>query len=179
LLISGSTRPGSTNAAVLHTIVDLTAHGFDEIESVSYDGIADLPAFRPDADDDAPDPNVAAWRRALSAADAVLFCAPEYAGTLPGSLKNALDWTVGTGEFFGRPVAWINAAALGRGAGAAATLRLVLTYVGAVIIEPATVQLPVGRDTVGPDGLIADPLVRSQLTDVVCAIRDFVNQQVR
>jgi NAD(P)H-dependent FMN reductase len=108
----------------------------------------------------------------------VLFCVPEYAGTLPGSFKNALDWTVGTGELYGRPVAWINAAAVGRGAGAAATLRLVLTYVGAVIIEPATVHLPVGRDAVGPDGLIADPRLRWQLAEVLSSVRDFVHRQV-
>jgi len=109
----------------------------------------------------------------------VLFCVPEYAGTLPGSFKNALDWTVGTGEFYGRPVAWINAAAIGRGSGAAASLRLVLTYVGAVIIEAATVQLPVGRDSVGTDGLIADPVLRAQLADVVRAVRDFVAEPER
>jgi NAD(P)H-dependent FMN reductase len=118
-------------------------------------------------------------RQALARADAVLFCVPEYAGTLPGSFKNALDWTVGTGELYGRPVAWINSAAVGRGAGASATMRLVLTYVGAVIIEAATVHLPVGRDAVGPTGLIADPLLRSQLADVLVAVRDFVDQPVR
>lgn len=43
-----------------------------------------------------------------AAADAVLFCTPEYAGALPGSFKNLLDWTVGGGETYGKPAAWIN-----------------------------------------------------------------------
>lgn len=172
MLVSGSTRPGSTNAAVLRTVADLTDHMAD-VHAVSYDGIAELPAFRPDADDDAPEPPVAALRGALVHADAVLFCVPEYAGTLPGSFKNALDWTVGTGELYGKPVAWINAAAVGRGGGASATLRLVLTYVGAVIIEAATVQIAIGRDAVGADGVLTGDRLRSQLAEVISTIRDF------
>ena len=61
---------------------------------------------------------MAGLRRQLADADAVLFCTPEYAGTLPGSLKNLLDWTVGGGELYGKPVAWINVANPGRGDGA-------------------------------------------------------------
>ena len=62
----------------------------------------------------------------------MLFCTPEYAGTLPGSLKNLLDWTVGGGQFYGKPVAWLNVAAPNRGLGAQETLASVLGYVGAV-----------------------------------------------
>ena len=58
--------------------------------------------------------NTAALRAALAAADGVLFCTPEYAGALPGSFKNLLDWTVGGGEMYGQPVAWIYVAADGR-----------------------------------------------------------------
>lgn len=87
----------------------------------------------------------------MVAADAVLFCTPEYAGTLPGSFKNLLDWTVGSGELYGKPVAWINVANAGRGEGAQATLVTVLGYVGAVIIEPACTHLAVGHHAVGPD----------------------------
>jgi NAD(P)H-dependent FMN reductase len=90
-------------------------------------------------------------------AGGVVLCTPEYAGTLPGSLKNLLDWTVGGGELYGKPAAWINVAAPGRGTGADATLRTVLGYVGAdqlpssgvrVNVPPRRARRP-GRDRGG------------------------------
>jgi NAD(P)H-dependent FMN reductase len=157
LLISGSTRAASTNSAALRTA---SAVAPDGVETVWYDGLADLPAFNPD-DDGTAHPSVVALREHLSRADAVLFCTPEYAGTLPGSLKNLLDWTVGTGDLYRKPVAWITVAAPGRGDGATATLRSVLGYVGAEIDPDVCRRLPVLREGVGPDGLIADPEFRS------------------
>jgi NAD(P)H-dependent FMN reductase len=106
---------------------------------------------------------VAGLRRQLASANAVLFCTPEYAGTLPGSFKNLLDWTVGGGELYGKPVAWINVAAPGCGEGAQAALRTVLGYVGAVVVAPACARIPVARDVVGADGLVADADVRAEL----------------
>jgi len=86
-----------------------------------------------------------------------LFCTPEYAGTLPGSLKNLLDWTVGGSQLCGKPVAWLNVAAANRGHGAQQTLASVLGYVGAVVAEAACRHIPVDRSAVGPDGMISDP----------------------
>ena len=98
LLISGSTRNGSANTAALITAAALAPAG---VTPVSYGGLAGLPAFNPDDDGDRLPPAVVALRREIGAAAAVLFCTPEYAGTLPGSLKNLLDWTVGGGEMDG------------------------------------------------------------------------------
>ncbi len=60
---------------------------------------------------------MAALRARLAAADAVLFCTPEYAGALPGSFKNLLEWTVGGEEIYRLPAAWVNAAQPGSGPG--------------------------------------------------------------
>ncbi|MEV6556138.1 NADPH-dependent FMN reductase [Nocardia sp. NPDC051756] len=157
LLISGSTRSASTNSAALRTVQALAADGVD---ARWFDGLAALPAFDPD-DDGTGHPSVLALREQLSQADAVLFCTPEYAGTLPGSLKNLLDWTVGNADLYEKPTAWINVAALGRGDGAAATLALVLGYVGADIDPDGGARLPVGREAVGPDGLVTTAEFRS------------------
>jgi chromate reductase len=162
-LVSGSTRATSTNTAALKTVRTVAPEG---VTTVLYDGLSDLPAFNPDDDGDRLHPAVAGLRLQLTAADAVLFCTPEYAGTLPGSLKNLLDWTVGGGQLYGKPVAWINVADPGRGEGALATLATVLGYVGAVIIEPACARLSVGRDAVGPDGIVTDPNIRAGLTAI-------------
>src|SRR6266566_5381115 len=79
------------------------------------------------------------------------FCTPEYAGSLPGSFKNLLDWTVGGGEMYGKPVAWINVAAECRGMGAPDALASVLGYLGATVIETACRRIPVARTAIGPD----------------------------
>jgi NAD(P)H-dependent FMN reductase len=89
-----------------------------------------------------------------------VFCTPEYAGTLPGSFKNLLDWTVGGGEIYGKPATWINVAAPGRGGGADETLRVVLGYVGASIMESSGLRVTAPSQAVS-DGRIADPEVRA------------------
>ena len=164
LLISGSTRAASTNTAALRT---MNEHAPDGVKPIWYDGLAELPAFSPD-DADAPPVVVAELRAAIDAADAVLFCTPEYAGSLPGSLKNLLDWTVKGGELYGKPVAYVSVAAEPRGAGAEATLRTVLGYVGATILDDACVRVYIAHDAVGPDGRIAD---RSTIDRLVAALR--------
>jgi len=135
----------------------------DGVTADLYEGLARLPAFVPGDDEPAP-PEVAELRRSVDAADVVLFCTPEYAGTLPGSLKNLLDWTVGGGELYGKPVAWVNVAAEGRGGGADATLATVLGYVGANVVTPSPIHLAVERDAVGPDGLIDEEPARDGAT---------------
>lgn len=163
LLISGSTRAASTNSAALRTV---SAIAPDAVRTRWYDDLVALPAFNPD-DDGSAHPSVLTLREQISEADAVLFCTPEYAGTLPGSLKNLLDWTVGTGDLYEKPVAWITVAPLGRGDGAAATLRSVLGYVGADIHLEACGRLPVLREDVGPDGLVVATEFRSGALDVL------------
>jgi NAD(P)H-dependent FMN reductase len=110
-------------------------------------------------------------RASIAAADAVLFCTPEYAGALPGSFKNLLDWTVGGGEMYGRRVAWINASGLPTGAADAhASLRTVLGYLSTEIVEDACVHIPVSRQAVGDDGLIDDPRLRARIADVLTTL---------
>ena len=166
LLISGSTRRGSGNTAALRTV---QATAPDGITAEMYEGLTALPAFSPDEDEQPPGP-AADLRARIAAADALLFCTPEYAGTLPGSLKNLLDWTVGGGEIYGKAVGWINVAVGGRGTGAEEHLAMVLRYVGAVAVGEACVRVPVPRDAAGPDGTIADPDIRTALGAALTAL---------
>jgi NAD(P)H-dependent FMN reductase len=167
LLISGSTRNGSANTAALVTVAALAPQ---RVTPVLYDGLTDLPAFNPDHDSDLVPAAVAALRGEIAAAAAVLFCTPEYAGTLPGSLKNLLDWTVGGGELNEKPVAWINVANPGRGGGATATLASVLSYVGAHVIDSACRDIPVPRDAVTPDGTVSDQGFTATVADIWGAV---------
>ncbi|MFG2996864.1 NADPH-dependent FMN reductase [Streptomyces sp. NPDC048340] len=160
LLLSGSLRAGSSNESVLRTAQAVAPPG---VRTVRYDGLARLPHFNPDHDTDPLPADVAELRTAIAAAAAVLICTPEYAGTLPGSFKNLLDWTVGGTEICDKPTAWVNAAAPGRGQGAEDTLRTVLGYTGADIVEPACVRIPVDRGMLDADGVITDTEAREQL----------------
>jgi chromate reductase, NAD(P)H dehydrogenase (quinone) len=167
LLISGSTRRASTNASVLRTAQAIALGG---VTTARPELLAALPAFNPDDDHEPLHPAVADLRREIANAAAVLFCTPEYAGALPGSFKNLLDWTVGGGEIYRKPVAWINVSSLAAptgGADAHASLAKVLGYVGAQIVESACLRLPLTRDAVGADGLIADPGIQQQITNVL------------
>jgi NAD(P)H-dependent FMN reductase len=168
LLITGSTRAASSNTALLRTAAAAPPDGVD---AVLYGGLAELPHFNPDDDRDPLPGTVAELRTAIAASDAVLFCTPEYAGTLPGSMKNLLDWTVGGTEMSDKPVAWVNAAADGRrGAGAQATLATVLGYVQASIVEDACRHVPVAPGAVGADGLIENPATRAAMAEVLLAL---------
>ena len=112
-----------------------------------------------------------ALREQIDAADAVLFCTPEYAGALPGSFKNLLDWTVGGGEMYGKHVAWINASGLPTGAADAhASLRKVLGYLSTEIVEEACVHVAVARQAVGDDGLIGDPRLRARIAEALTTL---------
>ena len=171
LLISGSGREGSTNTAVLRTAAALAP---PEVRASLYGGIADLPLFTPDLDREGVpvDPRVANMRTSVSRADAILICTPEYAGALPAMLKNLLEWTIGDAGTHGIPVAWINAAGPAAPTGAAAahsSLRTVLGYAGAQIVDAACARVPVTREMVDADGLIADPATRERIVAaVVC-----------
>jgi chromate reductase, NAD(P)H dehydrogenase (quinone) len=164
LLVSGSTRRGSTNTAALRTAAEVVPVG---VTATLYDGLADLPAFNPDHDHAPLPPAVDDLRARIAAADGVIFCTPEYAGALPGSFKNLLDWTVGGIEMYGKPVAWINVAAEGRATNAHESLAIVLGYVGAAVVESACTRVVVPRDAVGPDGLVVDPHLRSEIAGVI------------
>ena len=133
-----------------------------------------LPAFNPDLDGELVPKAAAGLRSQIRDADALLFSTPEYAGALPGSFKNLLDWTVGDdqpGSIYKKPVAWVNVAA--RGApGAHESLRKVLDYVGAQVVESACVEIAVTSDMVGDNGLVADPLVRTRLREILWNLAD-------
>ena len=102
LLISGSLRDGSTNTALLRT-----AQAIDP-DTERFDGMRDLPHFSPDDDGDDLPAAVRELRAATDRAAALLVCTPEYAGALPGAFKNLLEWLVGGGEAYRKPIAWIN-----------------------------------------------------------------------
>ena len=131
--IVGSLGARSSNLTLLETAASVAPDG---IEVVLYTGLGDLPHFDPDIDpDDAPSA-VHELRRAIAASDAVLIAAPEYGHSLPGVLKNAIDWLIGSGELERKVVA-ITASVphSERGRQGLAALRQTLGAVRAVIVS--------------------------------------------
>jgi hypothetical protein len=81
---------------------------------VIFDRLSDIPHFNPDLDTEIPPPAVADFRNQIKKAEGILICTPEYAMGVPGTLKNAIDWTVSTIEFSHKPVTLITASSSGQ-----------------------------------------------------------------
>lgn len=165
LAISGSLRAVSSNTTLLQAAALLAP---DEVIVTLYDGLARLPHFNPD-DDETPDAEVAAWRNAVRAADALLISTPEYAHGLPGSLKNALDWLVSEIDFSGKPVALLGASP--QSVHAPAQLREILTTMDAQIIDAACVTLNLRGSRRDAAELAADPTVAEPIRAALDALR--------
>jgi chromate reductase len=165
--ISGSLRRGSHNTNLLRAAADLLPPG---VELEVYDGVRDLPPYDPDLDVEPADPAVARLREAIASADGVLIATPEYNGSIPGLLKNALDWAsrpFPESSLRGKPVAVIGASTGLFGAvWAQAETRKVLGIIGADVLEH---ELPVGQaDTAfGGDGQLVEDEQQAVLSELV------------
>ncbi|MEU4240652.1 NAD(P)H-dependent oxidoreductase [Actinoplanes sp. NPDC026619] len=163
LLISGNPRADSLHTAALRTAARFAPA---EISAPLYDGLADLPAFVP-GEYRTPDP-VAFLRLQVAAADAVVFCTPEFAGYLPGSLKNLLDWLVDGGDLSGRPAAWLSVATPGQDDGAREQLETVLAHANAKLLQPACMRIPLRSAALHEvDGILTDPSLHQALLDML------------
>ncbi len=166
LALSGSLRRVSKNTALLAAAALVAPEG---VTVTPFEGLAELPPFNPDHEDQAPEP-VRAFQAALAASDAVLICCPEYAHGLPGAFKNALDWVVGSGELVGRPVGLLNASM--QADFAQANLRETLGVMSARLVEGACLRVPLAGPAQAPDTLAARPEVTGALRGALAALRD-------
>ena len=166
--ISGSLRRDSHNSALLRAAGEhVTEHG---VEFVVFDGLKAIPPYDEDDDVGSGPDAVARFRRAIADADAVLFATPEYNSSIPGVLKNAVDWAsrpLATNVLRNKPVAVIGASTGMFGAvWAQAELRKVLGAAGARVTD---VELAVGHahEHLDPTGHLADPSQEEALRDSV------------
>ncbi|HET8912377.1 MAG TPA: NADPH-dependent FMN reductase [Ktedonobacteraceae bacterium] len=165
LAISGSLRASSTNSALVRATIALAP---EDIECLIYTGLAELPHFSPEIDDEKSPATVVSLREQLKAADGIIICTPEYAFGVPGSLKNALDWTVSTGDLWDKPVAAISASPLATGGDKAhASLLLTLKALGAKVPENAKLTVPIIKKKLNAEGEISDPETKQALQTVM------------
>lgn len=163
LVVVGSLQRRSGNRALAHVFARVAATGIELVESMRLDA---LPFY--DADRDvapAPEP-VAAWRQQIAAAAAVLFVSPEYGHGMPGVVKNALDWIVGSGEFGGKPcLATCAAPGRGRGLLGLASLVATLRAIDARVVASEPVVVP--RSALTADGAIVDAGIDAAARDLL------------
>src|SRR5262249_13141083 len=162
LAIAGSLRRASSNGALVSAAAQLAPAG---IEVSIYDQLDRLPAFNPDLDTEAPPSAVEEFRAALQTCDAVLSSSPEYAHGVPGALKNALDWVVGSGEFIDKPVALINASR--RANHAWNSLLETLTVMSARVIPDASITVPLDGTALDATGLASNAHLAGLLTSAL------------
>ncbi|WP_315742286.1 MULTISPECIES: NADPH-dependent FMN reductase [unclassified Bradyrhizobium] len=162
LAISGSLRAASSNTAVLRAAARLAPRGVD---IVLFDGIARLPFFNPDLDDDLLPAPVAAFRTEIGEAGGIVISSPEYARGVAGVLKNALDWLVGSFEFPDKPVALINTSP--RAIHALAALTLTLETMSARLVKDASITLPLLGTANDAASILADNALADPLRDAI------------
>ena len=160
LTISGSLRTASSNTAVLDALATLAPVG---VTLTRYSQLGDLPYFNPDldVDDDRLPTVVRAFRTQIGQVDGILISSPEYAHGVPGVLKNALDWLVGSVEFPYKPVALINISP--RSIHAHASLVEILTTMSAKLINDPALTIDLPRKGVDVAGLLGEPTIRVAL----------------
>ena len=100
----------STNHRLINVIKEMYS---SELEIILFDRLDSLPHFNPDIEE-APSEQLLEFKQLLRTADGILICTPEYAHGVPGSLKNAIDWTVSTNEFYHKPTVLITASTEGK-----------------------------------------------------------------
>jgi chromate reductase, NAD(P)H dehydrogenase (quinone) len=162
LAVSGSLRRDSHNSRLLRAAAQQLPPG---VELELYEGLKQIPPFDED-DEAAPAPEVLEWRAAIEAADAVLFATPEYNSSIPGQLKNAVDWASrpkAQAALRNKPVAVIGASTSMFGAlWSQAELRKVLAASGARVLDN---ELAVAMAHEAFDG--EDQLIEAELGDAL------------
>ncbi len=175
LAVSGSLRAASTNSILARAAALLVPEG---VTVTSYEGLDSLPHFSPDRDGDAAPEAARDWRAQVKAADSVLFVTPEYAFGIPGSLKNALDWLVTSGELWRKPVVVVSASPSAKGGEYAhAALLLTLSALEAQIVEDGSLTIPFVSTKVGKDGTITDAATTEALRASVAALVQAVRER--
>jgi chromate reductase len=168
--ISGSLRRNSLNTALLRTAAERLPAG---VELTLFDRLGEIPPFNEDMETEPAPEAVWELREAMRAADAVLIATPEYNHSLPGQLKNALDWAsrpAGQSALAGKPVAVIGASkSMFGGVWSQAELRKVLGAMGGRVIEA---ELPVAEahELLTGDRLRLAPEQADQLDEILAEL---------
>lgn len=171
IAISGSTRSSSTNLTYIKAIAALAKDYFDV---TIFESIAEIPHFNPDLDTDSPPEKVTGYRNKLKAADGILICTPEYAMGVPGTLKNAIDWTVSSMEFSHKPVALVTASSVGQKGHQ--SLMETLKIIESDITDETQLLIPFAKTKINNDAEIIDPATLEDINKLISAFTTLLNK---
>jgi chromate reductase, NAD(P)H dehydrogenase (quinone) len=161
LVLLGSLKNESANSKLVDFFKKETLDFF-EVEVFS---IQDLPFFNPDLEDDFLPKIVLLFRQKFEVADGILISTPEYVFSLPGVLKNALEWLVSTTLPDKKPTAIITAAATGEVAHE--SIQLIMNTLGALIIENGSILIKSPKSKIDNSGLIKDEKTLQQMNNLI------------
>lgn len=164
--ICGSTREHSSNALLLQSIKETCSNLF---ELSIFKEIGNLPHFNPDNDGTLTPPVVIAFREQIARADGIIICTPEYVFSLPGSLKNALEWCVSTTVLARKPTALITASASGEKA--QEELMLVMKTLEAAFNNDTTLLIKGIKSKINNDAIVTDDATQKQLDHLINALQ--------
>ncbi|MDV3222692.1 NADPH-dependent FMN reductase [Intrasporangium sp.] len=170
--ISGSLRRDSYNHALLRAAARLAPEGVD---LVVHEGLKDVPVFDEDRESDPPH-GVRALRAAVQGADGVLLATPEYNQSIPGSMKNVIDWLSRSDHLEGKPVAVVGATSGPWGTRIAQSqLRQILLAVGAPVLPAPTLFVPRADEVFDAGGELVDGETLRRLAGIVSALVDWTS----
>jgi chromate reductase len=167
LAISGSLRASSSNTEVLRALMLVAP---PDIIVRQYKGLATLPAFNPDFDQEGmtPPPSVQELRTEVANADAIVICSPEYAHGVPGSLKNALDWLVSAPQVLFKPTALVNVSP--RSIHAQASLAETVRTMSMHLVAETPFMAPLVERGMTATAIASDPALTKPLYDCLAAL---------
>ena len=168
LALSGSLRANSINSALLRAAAKLAPMG---LTVTVYHGLGDLPLFNPDIEDRSIE-SVTNFHAQVANAGALLIASPEYAHGVTGTLKNALDWLVSFAPFTYKPVGIFNASPRAQHADAA--LREILKTMSAMVVEEASMTIPLLGANLDEDGMVSTPSVAAPIRGALVALSEAV-----
>ena len=153
--LCGSTKAASTNLLYISAVTKILGSGY---EVTTLSSISDLPHFNPDLDNEHPPVQVEELRKNISRADGILICTPEYAMGVPGSLKNALDWTVSSSSFSKKPVLALVASSQGEKAH-----QSLIDILNVIEAKVHSLLIPFAKTKINVEGKITDSQTSSEL----------------
>jgi NAD(P)H-dependent FMN reductase len=160
--LNGSASKNSSNLAILKMIAEL---GTTEFDLLIMDDLADLPHFKTElTDNDVPE-KIVEFRNQIESAHGIIVCTPEYVFSIPGRLKNAIEWCVSTMVFSGKPTGIITASA--NGEKGHQELKLIMETLQAKLSDETLLLIQGVKGKVNKDGAISDEKTKSDLKHFV------------
>jgi chromate reductase len=173
--ICGSLRSGSTNRALLRAAQELVPAN---VSIVTFDHLADIPPYNADEDIDPLPPSVAALKAAMRRADGLLFVSPEYNYSVPGQLKNAIDWASRGGA--ASPMRGKPCAVMGTSPGISGTMRMqyhlrqILVFTDSPVMPQPEVIIPRNADRFDINGNLTDSSTRELVANQLGAFATWI-----